>query len=121
VLAWTDHTSDYLAEAGLAWHGDWLDIDLPRVKATKSGNTAYIPASDFTDSRMARASPMVLAFDYLYLREAPAIWASPCIAISAADRCLCGIRQDPQILCAVSQRLVRLPRRDRALDAGAEY
>jgi peptidoglycan/xylan/chitin deacetylase (PgdA/CDA1 family) len=78
VLAWTDHTSGFLVEQGLAWHGDWLDIDLPRVKGTKSGNIAYIPASDFTDSRVARASPMVLwdvykqTFDYLYLREAPA-------------------------------------------------
>jgi peptidoglycan/xylan/chitin deacetylase (PgdA/CDA1 family) len=78
VLSWTDHTSDFLAAEGLAWHGDWLDIDLPRVKATKNGPIAYIPASDFTDSRVARASPMVLwevykeTFDYLYLREAPA-------------------------------------------------
>jgi len=78
VLAWTDYTSEFLAQQGLAWHGDWLDIDLPRVKATKNGPIAYIPASDFTDSRVARASPMMLwdvykeTFDYLYLREAPA-------------------------------------------------
>jgi peptidoglycan/xylan/chitin deacetylase (PgdA/CDA1 family) len=78
VLAWTEHTSDYLAAEGLAWHGDWLDIDLPRAKSTKNGPIAYIPASDFTDSRVARASPQVLwdvykdTFDYLYLREAPA-------------------------------------------------
>jgi len=78
VLAWTDHTSDFLAQQGLAWHGDWLDIDLPRVKTTAHGPIAYIPASDFTDSRIARASPQVLwevykeTFDYLYLREAPA-------------------------------------------------
>jgi allantoinase len=51
---------------------------LPRVKVTKNGLIAYIPASDFTDSRVARASPLVLwdvykeTFDYLYLREAPA-------------------------------------------------
>jgi allantoinase len=78
VLAWTDHTSDFLAQEGLTWHGDWLDIDLPRVKTTKSGRIAYIPASDFTDSRVARASPMALwdvykeTFDYLYRDEAPA-------------------------------------------------
>lgn len=78
VLAWTDNTSEFLAQEGLAWHGDWLDIDLPRVKQTKSGPIAYIPASDFSDSRVARGSPMVLwdvykeTFDYLYLREAPA-------------------------------------------------
>ena len=78
VLAWTDHTSECLAQEGLDWHGDWLDIDRPRVKTTRSGPIAYIPASDFTDSRVARSSPMVLwdvyklTFDYLYLREAPA-------------------------------------------------
>jgi peptidoglycan-N-acetylglucosamine deacetylase len=78
VLAWTDNTSEFLAAEGLAWHGDWLDIDLPQVKTTRSGPIAYIPASDFTDSRVARASPLVLwdvykeTFDYLYLREAPA-------------------------------------------------
>ncbi|MGH6676151.1 MAG: polysaccharide deacetylase family protein, partial [Xanthobacteraceae bacterium] len=48
VLSWTQHTSDFLAQEGLAWHGDWLDIDLPRVKTTKYGPLAYIPASDFT-------------------------------------------------------------------------
>jgi peptidoglycan-N-acetylglucosamine deacetylase len=78
VLSWTDNTSEFLAQEGLEWQGDWLDIDLPRVKATRSGPIAYIPASDFTDSRVARASPQVLwevykeTFDYLYLREAPA-------------------------------------------------
>ena len=79
VLAWTDHTSDFLVQEGLAWHGDWLDIDLPRVvKPTRGGRIAYIPASDFSDSRVARASPMALwdvykeTFDYLYLRESPA-------------------------------------------------
>ena len=78
VLAFTDRTSEFLAQEGLDWHGDSLDIDLPRVKATESGPIATIPASDFTDSRVARASPMVLwdvykeTFDYLYLREAPA-------------------------------------------------
>ena len=78
VVAWTDHTSELLVQEDVAWHGDWLDIDLPRVATTTSGRIAYIPASDFTDSRVARASPMVLwdvykeTFDYLYLREAPA-------------------------------------------------
>jgi allantoinase len=78
VLSWSEHTTDFLAAEGLAWHGDWLDIDLPRMKQTKSGPMAYIPASDFTDSRVSHASPFVLwevykeTFDYLYLREVPA-------------------------------------------------
>jgi peptidoglycan/xylan/chitin deacetylase (PgdA/CDA1 family) len=78
VLAWTEGTSEILAEQGLAWHGDWLDIDLPRVRTTKSGPIAYIPASDFTDSRVSLSSPLALwevykeTFDYLYVREAPA-------------------------------------------------
>ena len=79
VLAWTDHTSAFLAQEGMSWHGDSLDIDLPRIKTTKHGPIASIPASDFTDSRAASANPTVLwdvykeTFDYLYLREAPAL------------------------------------------------
>jgi allantoinase len=78
VLAWTEHTSEFLAQESVTWHGDWLDIDLPRTKTTKNGPIAYIPASDFTDSRVSHGSPTTLwdvykeTFDYLYLREAPA-------------------------------------------------
>jgi peptidoglycan-N-acetylglucosamine deacetylase len=103
VLAWTDYTSEFLAEEGLAWHGDWLDIDLPRVKATKSGPIAYIPASDFTDSRVARSSPMVLwdvykeTFDYLYLREAPAY-------LSLTLHCHFGGRP---LVCAVFDKILK--------------
>jgi allantoinase len=103
VLAWTDHTSDFLAQEGLAWHGDWHDIDLPRVKTTKSGPIAYIPASDFTDSRVARASPTVLwevykeTFDYLYLREAPAY-------IGLTLHCHFGGRP---LICAVFDKILK--------------
>jgi peptidoglycan-N-acetylglucosamine deacetylase len=78
VLAWTEHTSEFLVQEGLVWHGDWLDIDMPQIRRTESGQIAYIPASDFSDSRVVRTSPLALwdvykeTFDYLYLREAPA-------------------------------------------------
>jgi peptidoglycan/xylan/chitin deacetylase (PgdA/CDA1 family) len=103
VLAWTEHTSDFLAQEGLAWHGDWLDIDRPQVKTTKHGPIAYIPASDFTDSRVSRASPQVLwevykeTFDYLYLREAPAF-------LGLTLHCHFGGRP---LICAVFDKILK--------------
>lgn len=103
VLAWTEHTSDFLAQEGLAWHGDWLDIDLPRVKTTDHGPIAYIPASDFTDSRVSHASPTALwdvykdTFDYLYLREAPAL-------LGLTLHCHFGGRP---LVCAVFDRILK--------------
>jgi allantoinase len=79
VLAFTEHTRDLLAEAGLLWHGDARDADLPSVVETPAGPMVHIPASDFTDNRVLRASPMDLwdvytqTFDYLYWREPPAL------------------------------------------------
>ncbi len=79
VLAFTEHTRGFLAEAGLLWHGDARDSDLPSVVETPAGPVVHIPASDFTDNRVLRASPMDLwdvytqTFDYLYWREPPAL------------------------------------------------
>jgi len=79
VLAFTEHTRGFLAEAGLLWHGDARDSDLPSVVETPAGPIIHIPASDFTDNRVLRASPMDLwdvytqTFDYLYWRESPAL------------------------------------------------
>lgn len=103
VLAWTEHTTEYLAAEGLAWHGDWLDIDLPRAKQTKSGPIAFIPASDFTDSRVSHSSPTALwdvykdTFDYLYLREAPAY-------LGLTLHCHFGGRP---LVCAVFDRILK--------------
>lgn len=74
-LAFSPHTRDLLGAAGLKWHGDARDNDVPRVIQTKSGDMAHIPWSDFTDNRVLRSSSVDLwdvykeAFDYLYLRE----------------------------------------------------
>jgi len=79
VLAFTEHTRGLLAEAGLLWHGDARDGDLPSVIEAPAGPIVHIPASDFTDNRVLRASPMDLwdvytqTFDYLYWREPPAL------------------------------------------------
>lgn len=81
VLAYTEHTRNFLAAEKLLWHGDARDADLPHVAETDAGPIVHIPASDFTDNRVLRASPMVLwevykeTFDYLYLREPPAFLA----------------------------------------------
>jgi peptidoglycan/xylan/chitin deacetylase (PgdA/CDA1 family) len=79
VMAFTEHTRSFLAEAGLLWHGDARDSDLPSVVDSAAGPIVHIPASDFTDNRVLRASPMDLwdvytqTFDYLYWREPPAL------------------------------------------------
>jgi peptidoglycan-N-acetylglucosamine deacetylase len=81
VLAYTEHTRRILIEEKLAWHGDGRDSDLPNVIETSGGSIVHIPASDFTDNRVLRASPMDLwdvykeTFDYLYWREPPALLA----------------------------------------------
>jgi allantoinase len=81
VLAYTEHTRRILIEEKLIWHGDGRDSDLPNVIETSGGSIVHIPASDFTDNRVLRASPMDLwdvykeTFDYLYWREPPALLA----------------------------------------------
>jgi peptidoglycan/xylan/chitin deacetylase (PgdA/CDA1 family) len=81
VLAFTEHTRDFLAAEQLLWHGDARDCDLPHVAQTKSGAIVHIPASDFTDNRTLRGDPTTLwnvykeTFDYLYQHEPPAFLA----------------------------------------------
>ena len=81
VLAYTEHTRRFLIEEKLLWHGDGRDSDLPTVVETSGGSIVHVPASDFTDNRVLRASPMDLwdvykeTFDYLYWNEAPALLA----------------------------------------------
>jgi peptidoglycan/xylan/chitin deacetylase (PgdA/CDA1 family) len=81
VLAYTEHTRRFLIEEKLLWHGDGRDSDLPNVVETSGGSIVHIPASDFTDNRVLRASPMDLwdvykeTFDYLYWNEPPALLA----------------------------------------------
>ena len=81
VHAFTEHTREFLIAEQLLWHGDARDSDLPRVIDSKAGAIVHIPGSDFTDNRVLRASPMVLwdvykeTFDYLYVREPPALLA----------------------------------------------
>lgn len=75
-MAFSLHTRDLLASAGLLWHGDARDCDLPRVVETKSKPIVHIPGSDFTDNRVLKSSSLDLwdvyreTFDYLYNHEA---------------------------------------------------
>jgi peptidoglycan-N-acetylglucosamine deacetylase len=81
VLAYTEYTRRFLIEEKLLWHGDGRDSDLPTVIETSGGSIVHVPASDFTDNRVLRASPMDLwdvykeTFDYLYWNEPPALLA----------------------------------------------
>jgi peptidoglycan/xylan/chitin deacetylase (PgdA/CDA1 family) len=78
VMAYTEHTRDFLAAEGLSWHGDARDTDMPRMVDTPHGPIVQIPGSDFTDNRALRSSSLDLwdvhkeTFDYLYAHEAPA-------------------------------------------------
>jgi peptidoglycan/xylan/chitin deacetylase (PgdA/CDA1 family) len=73
VLAFTPHTATLLAEAGLSWHSDVNDADVPRIVITPAGPIVAIPNSDFTDNRVLRGSPRDYVDVYThtldYLRE----------------------------------------------------
>jgi len=77
-MAYSPHTRALLAAAGLLWHGDARDSDLPSLVDTANGPIVHIPGSDFTDNRVLRSSSMDLwdvyksTFDYLYFNEAGA-------------------------------------------------
>jgi allantoinase len=75
VLAFTQHTVEFLAAEKLAWHADVTYIDLPHRIETRHGAIAAVPNSDFTDNRVLRSSPRDLwdvykgTFDYLHRHE----------------------------------------------------
>jgi allantoinase len=57
VLAWTPLTIDMLVQQNLLWYGDPTYIDVPQIMRSASGAIVGIPASDFSDNRVLRASP----------------------------------------------------------------
>jgi allantoinase len=61
VLAWTPLTLDMLIDEKLLWYSDPTYIDVPQILNGKAGSIVGIPASDFSDNRVLRASPR----DYL--------------------------------------------------------
>jgi allantoinase len=75
ILAWTQHTDEFLAREKLLWHGDANYTDLPRRIHTRHGPLAHIPHSDYTDNRVLWLSPQDYfnvykdSFDYLYANE----------------------------------------------------
>lgn len=75
VLAYSEHTCDFLIQEGLAWHGDAKDFSMPRRIETENGSIVALPVSDFSDNRVLRSSPSAFfdvyreTFDYLYAHE----------------------------------------------------
>lgn len=75
VLAWSEHTYDFLVQEGLTWHGEAKDTSMPKKIKTKSGSLIAIPTSDFADNRVLRSSPLDYfdvyreTFEYLYRFE----------------------------------------------------
>lgn len=79
VLAYTPETHGLLAQAGIKWHLDSKDTDLPKIVDTNGGPIVAMPSSDFADNRVLRASTMDYfdvykeTFDYLYRNEETAL------------------------------------------------
>jgi peptidoglycan/xylan/chitin deacetylase (PgdA/CDA1 family) len=75
VLATTEHTLPYLAEAGVVWQADVNDSDVPYVQDVDGKRVVAIPHSDFMDNRTLRTNARDYfdtyknAFDYLYANE----------------------------------------------------
>ena len=79
TMAFSPHTRELLAEAGLLWDGDSRDADLPSVIETAHGPIVHVPGSNFTDVRVLESSSLALwdiyreTFDYLYREGQPAL------------------------------------------------
>lgn len=75
MLAWTEHTADFLTQEKVVWQGDANYLDLPRRVATRYGTLVHIPHSDYTDNRVVWLSPQQYfdvykdTFDYLHQHE----------------------------------------------------
>jgi allantoinase len=75
VLAWTEHTADFLAQDKVLWQGDANYTDLPHRVTTPHGPLVHIPHSDYTDNRVLWLSPQQYfgvykdTFDYLRVNE----------------------------------------------------
>ncbi|MBI0537872.1 polysaccharide deacetylase [Roseomonas sp. KE2513] len=75
----TAHTAGFLAEAGMIWHGDYNDTDLPYIVDTPHGGIVALMHSDFTDNRVMRGSPRDFldvyrdTFDFLLASGRPEI------------------------------------------------
>ncbi len=79
TMAYSQHTRELLAEAGLLWDGDARDADLPSLVETPHGSIVHIPGSNFTDVRVLESSSLALwdiyreTFDFLYRQGQPAL------------------------------------------------
>lgn len=71
IYGWTEHTAKFLAQEGVIWSCDTMDMSMPRVSQVGGGNRLVMfPWSDFMDNRV-RNHPHVYfetykdTFDYL--------------------------------------------------------
>ena len=103
VLSFTEHTHAIAADEGLLYHGDAADFDLPVVTSPGGTPIVALPATDFSDNRVLRASPRVLldvykdTFDYLYANE-------PFAMLGLAIHCHAGGRP---LIVAVFEQILR--------------
>jgi allantoinase len=79
AVAYTAHTTAFLAEAGLLYQGDMNDANLPRREHVGGSSIVRMPTSDFPDNRVLRTNPRDYydvykdTFDYLYRHEPMAL------------------------------------------------
>ena len=77
VIAWTPHTTGFLANEGLLWQGDSNDTDQPRIVEAGGKRIVQIPVTEFSDNRVLKSSPRDFydvykdTFDYLYNQHEP--------------------------------------------------
>ena len=79
AMAFTAHTTGFLADEGLLYQGDLNDASFPRRETVNGKRIVRMPSSDFADNRVLRASPRDYydvykdTFDYLYAHEPMAL------------------------------------------------
>ena len=103
VLAWTEHTDEFLAAEQVVWRGDANNIDLPRRVMTPRGAIVHIPYSEYADYRVLWLSPQqyfdTYASTFEYLRE-----REPMSLLVLALHCHFGGRP---LMVAMLDRLLR--------------
>ena len=121
TMAYSPHTRELLAEAGLLWDGDSRDADLPSVIETSCGPIVHVPGSNFTDVRVLESSSLALwdiyreTFDYLYRDGQPALLVlaihshfggRPTVA-AMFDKIFAHIGQQPEVWPATYAEIAR--------------
>jgi peptidoglycan/xylan/chitin deacetylase (PgdA/CDA1 family) len=121
TIACNDRTSEFLADEGLLWHGDYNYIDLPQKVSTSAGDIVAIPHSDYADNRVLRGAPddwyncYKDMFDYVY-REEPGSLINITMHGNFGGRPLMAAQLDKLLTHIAKHDDVWMPRHDELAD-----